>query len=183
MESAQLARRAARLLPLMVLALALPGAANAQWAWHDSAGNITYSDAPPPPDVGPSSIIRRPTDREVRSNTDNQGPTGDAGQAAGNAQPHAAAPAAPAPKTLAEQDADFRKRRLDLQKAEQKQAEEDSRGKQRASACAEAQGYMHLYDDGTRMFRPDAEGNRVYMDDDQRAAERQKLQDQIAKNC
>jgi hypothetical protein len=183
MESARLARRAARLLPLMGLALALPGTVIAQWAWHDSAGNTTYSDAPPPPDVAPTSIIRQPTDREVRATSDTRGSAGDTGQAAGNAQPRAAAPPAPVAKTLAEQDADFRKRRLEIQKAEQKQIEEDARDKQRASACSEAQGYLRLYDDGTRMFRPDADGNRVYMDDDQRATERQKLQDQVAKNC
>jgi len=40
-----------------------------------------------------------------------------------------------------------------------------------------------MLEEGTRLLRPDAEGNRNFLDDDQRAAEVQKTQDVIAKNC
>jgi len=36
---------------------------------------------------------------------------------------------------------------------------------------------------GTRLLRPDANGERNFLDDDQRAAEIQKTQDVIDKNC
>jgi hypothetical protein len=84
---------------------------------------------------------------------------------------------------LAEQEADFRKRMAEREKAAQKAAQDEAQAGERASACAQAKGYLQMIEGGTRLMRPDAEGNRNFMDEDQRAAEIQKTQEVIAKNC
>jgi hypothetical protein len=176
---------------LLCLALAaLP--AQAQWVWRDAAGNTTFSDSPPPPDIKPEAILRRPAEIAPSSSS---GPAYDAGEASGAGSPNAQAPGAPAPgqapnvkpanapKSLAEQDADFRKRRDERLKAEQKEAEDQARAQQKASACSQAKGYLDMLQSGVRLMRPNPDGTRGFADDETRTAEIQKAQDNIAKNC
>ncbi|SPE29051.1 conserved exported hypothetical protein [Burkholderiales bacterium] len=188
--------------PLAFLFLfALAGSAHAQWVWRDTSGEITYSDSPPPAEVIRSDILRQPsggapattsvsdaTSSAPDAASTPPAPTGSAGTAPPS--PPAAAPQnAPAskpdsaPKSLAEQDADFRKRLGEQQKADQKQAEEDSQAAERAGACAQAKSYLEMLEGGTRLLRPDANGDRNFLDDDQRAAEIQKTQETVAKSC
>lgn len=160
--------------------LAAGGTAQAQWVWKDAAGNVTFSDVPPPPDVPPDQIVRRPGAVAIT-------PVPAPG-AAPNAAPEApAAPGGPkasnGPKTLAEQDADFRKRREDAQKAEQKAAEEQSKAAQKQAACNQAQSYLSMIQSGMRLMRPNPDGTRGFMDDDTRSAEVQKAQEQVSQNC
>lgn len=165
----------------------LAGAAQAQWAWRDTSGNITYSDTPPPADVQPTNILQQPapmTAADLKRAT--SGPeASDPGRVQGATGSAAPAPAAPPPATrsLAEQDAEFRKRAAARQKAAQKEEEDETQATARAQACSQAKGYLQLIESGTRLMRPDAEGNRNYLDEEQRAAETQKAQENIAKNC
>jgi hypothetical protein len=170
---------------LLVCLLACSGTAQAQWAWRDASGNTTYSDTPPPADIRPDAILRRPgalaplPDASANPSGDNAATpvTRTAPGAAGTAK------AANAPKTWAEQDADFRKRREERQKAEQKQAAEDAKAAEKMAACNQSRGYLDMIQAGTRLMRPNPDGTRGYMDDDARAAEVQKTQESIARNC
>jgi hypothetical protein len=178
---------------------ALVGSAQAQWAWRDASGNITYSDAPPPSNVQPTSILRQPSaitaaDLPNGGNSGAAEPSGASSPAGsesrgadGTPAPATGAAEAPRPasgaKTLAEQEADFRKRTAEREKAAQKVEQEESQAAERAANCTQAKGYLQMIDGGTRLMRPDAEGNRNFMDEDQRAAEVAKTQETIAKNC
>jgi len=166
--------------------LALCAGAQAQWAWRDNTGGTTYSDTPPPPDIRPELILRRP------GITPSLAPAGGAqaepANSSGNGAPPRPSVADPAtrpagPKTLAEQDADFRKRREDRLKAEQKQADEAAKAAARRENCAQARGYLEMVQQGTRLMRPNPDGTRGYVDDAGRAEEAQKAQDRIAKDC
>jgi len=190
-------RRASRLaaLPLILAStLGLTGAAQAQWAWRDGSGAITYSDSPPPPDVRPDAIVRQPTTinpADLPTSGRASGPSA-AYDGSGTPPPDSAATPArdearrapsPAPKSVAEQEADFRKRQAAREKEQQKAQADEAQAAQRAAACTQARTYLQMLQDGTRLMRPDAEGNRNFLDDDQRAAESQKAQDAVAKNC
>jgi len=192
--------RAALLACVLGCAAGLSGTAQAQWAWHESNGNTTFSDSPPPSDVNPAEIFRQPSvaPSSPRETGRSEGPGSYAQNLPANPSPspspapsaapanNAAAPGAKAPggpKTLAEQEADFRKRAAEREKASQKQAEEDAKAEQRAAACTAARNSVQMIDSGTRLMRPDADGNRSFMDDEQRAAERQKAQEAVARNC
>ena len=186
-------------LALFLCALAFVGSAQAQWVWRDASGNTTFSDSPPPAGVAPSDILRQPTvesSTDTNSNTPASSDRSDASSAPsanlradGSAPAPAAAPTDQASKppasakTLAEQEADFRKRLAEREKAEQKEAEDETKATQRNAACNQAKTYLQMLEEGTRLLRPDAEGNRNFLDDDQRAAEVQKTQDVISKNC
>jgi hypothetical protein len=171
---------------LLALLLVCSGPAQAQWAWRDAAGNITYSDAPPPSDVRPESILRRPGALPPADTPSNSG--GNNGAVVHTpGQPDSGAPAvgkpANAPKTLAEQDAEFRKRREERLKAEQKQADDQAKAAEKLANCNQAHSYLDMIQSGTRLMRPNPDGTRGYMDDEARAAEVQKAQDAIARNC
>lgn len=161
--------------------------AHAQWVWRDATGNTNYSDSPPPPDVRPEAILRRP----AQSLPSSAGPSYDTGEAQGGAAPNAnpsgqrapAAQAPNAPKSLAEQDAEFRKRRDERIKAEQKAAEDQAKAQQRMEACNQAKGYLDMLQSGMRLMRPNPDGTRGYADDATRSAEIQKAQDSVASNC
>ncbi len=186
-------RRAGRAAILAMLAVC--GIAHAQWVWRDTSGGITYSDAPPPPDVRPDSILHQPTaapnPAEGAAGSGYGGNYGGTGSAGGNRPDGApgaegdarSAKPASAPRSLAEQDADFRKRLADRDKAQQKSAQEQAQADARAAACNEARSYLQTIESGTRLMRPDADGNRSFLDDDQRAAEAAKAQEAIARNC
>ncbi len=188
-------RGACRLL--LTIGLLAAGSAQAQWAWRDANGEMTYSDSPPPAGVEQSEITHQPTSSPPSNPSTSPGPTGNSvgsvptptGTAARPETP-AASPQAPqanrpnaAPKSLAEQDADFRKRLAEKQKTEEKQAEDEAQTTQRTEACNQAKSYLDTLQSGTRLLRPDANGDRNFLDDDQRAAEIQKTQDAIEKNC
>jgi hypothetical protein len=172
---------------LLVCLLACSGPAQAQWAWRDANGNTTYSDTPPPPGIRPEAILRRPGIVAIPADA-SANPAANAGATVhtpgqpDNAAPGGAKPAN-APKTWAEQDADFRKRREERQKAEQKQADDEAKAAEKLAACNQARGYLDMIQSGTRLMRPNPDGTRGYIDDDARAAEVQKTQDSIAKNC
>jgi hypothetical protein len=186
----RLGRSAAGCALILILA-SWTTSAQAQWAWKDAAGNITYSDAPPPSDVNPAAILRQPASAPDPGRDAHSGPgatytTPSTEPRAADPPPAAAEqtrPAAPAAKTLAEQEADFRKRAADRDKAAQKAEQDEAKAAERAANCSQAQGYLQMIESGARLMRPDAEGNRNFMDEDQRAAEVQKTQETIAKNC
>jgi hypothetical protein len=185
-------------LPVFVMLLAfLATPAHAQWAWKDADGHINYSDSPPPPGTPPASILRQPTlTPEPRAGSGNDASSGygspvpdvPPGRADGGTStapnPADLSHRPPAgPKTLAEQDAEFRKRMADRAKAEQKEADDEARASQRAASCEQARGYVKMIEEGTRLMRPGPDGERNFMDDEQRAAELQKAQDTVARDC
>jgi hypothetical protein len=177
-------------------ALAMAGTAQAQWAWKDADGKTTFSDTPPPPGVGQTAILRQPSAAapEPPASARGAGPSYSSNPAGDGSSPPPDAPAqgpadaqrrpaAPPVKTLAEQEADFRKRMADQAKAEQKAADDEAKAAQRSANCEQARGMAKMLDEGTRLMRPDAEGNRNFLDDDQRAAERAKVQETIDHEC
>lgn len=143
--------------------------ASAQWAWKDDTGRMVYSNLPPPANVKASQIVRQPT----------------AAAAPADAEPGkpAAAPPAPATKTWAERDAEFRKRQQERADGERKAQEEEQKSAQKAADCQRSRGYLKALEDGVRVTRTDAAGNREFLDDAQRAAEAERMRKAVADFC
>ena len=103
--------------------------------------------------------------------------------AAASAASAAAARASSA--SAAKADAD--KKAKDKQEADDAQRKKDEeRARQaaiKADTCSRAQTQARLIDEGTRIVTTNAQGERVYLDDSQRQAERQHAQDLISSNC
>jgi hypothetical protein len=161
-------KAAVRIAALSLCALLATPAA-AQWAWRDDNGRFVYSDRPPPASVKANQIVRQPGGSSVVA-----------------VPAPGAAPSAPptaAPKTWAERDMEFRKRQQERADAEKKAAEETARSAQRAQECERSRGYLRALEDGMRIQRTDAQGNREFLDDEGRNREVARMRELIAKNC
>ena len=69
------------------------------------------------------------------------------------------------------------------EEAEQKAAENAEIEEQRQQACEQARTRLETYLQARRLYRTDDNGERVYLDDDQRTEARQRAEDQIAELC
>lgn len=142
---------------LALSALLLPPAALAQYIWLDEKGTKQFSDMPPPASVPRSRILKQPGGAPAATP-----------QEADEAKPAAPAKAEP---TLAEKNADFRKRRTEQVEKDKKAAEEAARAAENAKNCERAREYQRSLESGERIFRTDKNGERDYLSDEQRARE------------
>ena len=164
-------------LTLCVL-LAASAPALAQYIWIDAKGVKQLSDRAPPPGTPANRILKAPGKPMFNPNA-----PADNGEPA--AQPDAEANAdakAKGPPTLAERNADYAKRQKLAAEASQKAAEEARRQRDDAANCANARSNQQALDQGIRMTTYNDKGERVYMDDAQRAASAQRNQ-QVLANC
>ena len=162
-------------LGMLAVLYALPAAA--QWAWRDSTGRTVYSDQPPPASVKPSQVLRQPSTQSFGTPAADNTP---APETKGDGKD---APKTSGPKTLAEREMESRKRSQEAAENEKKQAEEQARTEQVAAECQRMRGYLRSLEDGQRIARTDAQGNREFLDDAQRASEVRRVRDGISRNC
>ena len=172
----------------IAIALVLAGLAStpceAQWAWKDGNGRLVYSDRPPPSDIKPANVVRQPNTQTLANPAPSSGPLDDAAKSAdGKAAQGKAAPAPDAPKTVAERDMEFRKRQQERAESEKKAAEEQNKSAAKTAECERARGYMKSLEDGVRIARTDASGNREFLTDEQRAAEADRTRKIMQSTC
>ena len=92
--------------------------------------------------------------------------------------------AAPQQKTLAERDAEFKKRQIEQQEAQQKGAKGAEEAAKKRANCEQAQAYLRSLEGGLRITRTDPKtGERVFLDDPGREAEIVKAQGRVKENC
>lgn len=145
--------------------------AGAQWKWRDASGAIQYSDRPPPAGTPEHAILARPTPGSSMTPV--------------TPAPSASSAAPAANKATNELDAKRRKAEEEAQakqKTEQK-AEQEKVAKERADNCERARAYQRTLNEGTRIARVNAKGEREFLDDKARADEARRTKDAIAANC
>jgi len=151
------------------LTLAFAAAASAQlYRWVDKDGKLRYGDTPPPgakattlkPPSGPSAPPAAPASDAAASKDAKKGPL-----------------------TPAEQEADYRRRQLEAQKARDKddQARRDADAKQ--ANCARAREALATLESGQRITRTDAQGERAFLEDEARARETEKARQSVREWC
>lgn len=87
-------------------------------------------------------------------------------------------------KSLAEREADFRKRQTEGAEAAQKAEAKAAEDAQRRAACDQAQTYLRSLQEGQRIARIDPKtGERVYLEDPDRPAELARAQSAVSSNC
>jgi hypothetical protein len=135
---------------------ALAGSASAQHVWLDEKGVKQYSDIPPPPSVPASRILSQPGSRTPASQaeikTDASIPRGQE-------------------MTLAERDADFRKRRAEQAEKEKKAAEEAQLAAEKAKSCERVRNHYQTLSSGQRVVQADQNGKQSFLSDEQRGQE------------
>jgi hypothetical protein len=142
-----------RILPLLLAALAAHAPAYAQYSWIDDHGTRVFSDRPPPPGTPASRILKAP-----RTHT-----------ADTLATPAVPEPAKPAPPSLADRDAEFRKRAAQRDADERKAAEDAQRKADMAGQCAAARRTEAYLNSGRRLTDLDDQGERVVVTEEEKA--------------
>jgi hypothetical protein len=149
--------------PLLLAALALHAPAHAQYSWIDEHGTRVFSDRPPPPGTPPARILQAPRPAVAAAPYALPAPAAPAAPAGATAEA-----AKPAP-TLAERDAEFRKRAAQRDADERKTAEDAQRRADQAEQCATARRNEANLASGERMADVDDKGERVFLSDEEKA--------------
>ncbi len=126
--------------------------------WVDADGKVHYSDQPPPPNVKAKTL-------RVSS------------------EPAVPAIAPAAPKTVAEQEAEFRKAQQMKKEAADKAAREQAKAEAEKANCVAAQQNLRTLQEGVRMVEVDAKGERLYLDDEQRRQRIEKAMQNVNTYC
>ena len=146
--------------------LAMPAAA--QWKWRGKGGQIQYSDTPPPAGTADQDILQRPNPNRRLS-------------------PIAASAAASGASVVSaratEPELEAKRKKVEQENAEKDKAEQAKLVAAKADSCARAKGYLRTLDDGVRIARTDAKGEREILDDKARAEETRRTREIIAADC
>lgn len=159
-------------VPLLA-ALGMAGAAHAQYSWIDEHGTHVFSDRPPPPGTPPARILKTPKSavlpaREAAAPAPAASPA--AGPVTGPAGTAAVPAAAPSgPPSLADRDAEFRKRMAQRDADEHKAADDAKNKAALAAQCASARRSAAALSSGARITDVDGKGERVVLTDEEKA--------------
>lgn len=145
---------------LFAFAVAFAAAASAQqYKWIDKDGKVRYGDTPPP------GVKATPL----------KAPAGPAAPAAAGKKG--------GPLTPAEQEQAYRKRLLEGRDAQEKEEKERAAAADRKLNCDRAQEHVRTLESGQRIARTDSKGERVFMEDDERAREVEAARKSAAQFC
>lgn len=152
---------------LFVAACQFSTGAFAQYVWLDDHGVKQFSDEAPPPGTPPNRILKQPH---------GAGPNYSAPKEEDKPADASADGTPKGPLTQAEKEAEYKKRHEE-QLAKQKKADDDAkRAQEKADNCARAKAYLDGLKSGARVQTADANGQRGYMSDDDRAKEEARAQ-------
>lgn len=156
---------------ILVAASQFSTSAFAQYVWLDDHGVKQFSDGPPPASVPQNRILKQP-----------HAPAANYSPASKDSDKPVDASADSAPKgppTQADKEADYKKRHEE-QAAKQKKADEEAKKAQdKSDSCARAKSYYDSLQSGMRISTTDANGQRSYLSDDDRAKEVARAQDML----
>lgn len=147
----------------LILSLLLSQSVMAQYIWLNEKGIKQYSDTPPPASVPRDKIIKTPfgTARAVSA----------AAPAENTSATSASNPKLEKPVTIASKNEDFNKRKLAKEEAEKKSADEKQQNADKAKNCERAKSYKQSLDEGMLIMSRDKNGERIPLDEAQRARE------------
>jgi hypothetical protein len=153
------------------------GSAQAQlYHYKDGSGRMVYSDTPPPPGTPAGNILKAP-----KINQAAPAPTPAAAEGAKDAKDKDGNPVKKdGPKSTADREADYKKRVADNDKKAKEDAQKAEQEQQRQARCSGLQANLSALQSGQRMRKFDANGNPSFVDDNERAAEIAKAQQEMA---
>lgn len=156
---------------VLLLLIAAPLAADAQWVWRDKEGRVNASDRPPPSSVPDKDITSRPVESRRALLP----------QAAASAA--SAAAAADAAVRPLEAEVQARRRATEQEQAAKTKADDDKLAANRAENCRRARNHAAALDSGQRLARMNDKGEREVLDDKGRADEMRRAREVIASDC
>lgn len=159
-----------------VLLFCCAGLAQAQFVWIGQNGTRVYSDQPPPPGTPPSKILKAPGRAAPAQ------PSPEATAEAPADTPPATAAAKATPPTLAEREADYRKRARARDELDAKAQAEAKRAAAQSEYCDGVRKHQRFYQSGVRIADIGPDGQKRYLSDAERAAASERAAQQL-KDC
>ena len=148
--------RAIAVALMLAVTAAGPATAGDIFKWTDEDGNVHFGDVPVSAESEKVAIQSRPTNpARVQANVQSRA---DAAAKAAEAQA-AATPAGPSPEEL--------------------QAQADAR----AEKCSKYRAQLQSFVTSRRLYRHDENGERVYLDEEETLAARERAENQVQDNC
>ncbi len=157
-----------------VLIASLCTPALAQWKWRDKNNQVQYSDLPPPQGVPEASVLQRPAAAKRHLLP---------AAAASSAQAAALAASGLAPMKGVEPTLEAKLRKEEQEKVAKAKAEADKAAAQKADNCNRARLQLRGLDEGARVARINAKGERELLDDKGRAEEAARSRETINADC
>jgi type IV secretory pathway VirB10-like protein len=163
-------------LPRFLIATALlssAGFAHAQYSWTGDNGVRQFSDRPPPPGTPAHKILKAPgrSGAALQAAAPSATPQPVAAGAAGSPAPGSKAGAAKGAPTLAQREAAYRERAAQRESEEKKEALEAQRQRGLAEHCEAARRIKAEAESGIRVAKFEANGERGFMTDEEKAAQ------------
>ena len=163
---------------LCALLLALPSLGNAEiYKWRDKNGSIRYSDTPPPSNIKQEAIggkrALKPAAQAPVAPVANEQPA--------PADKEAAKDSPPVPGSADEEAAAKRQSNAEAEKNNKLEKEKQEVAK--AENCKAAKSNLASYEQGGRVYKMNEKGERVYLDDNDFKAGREKATQEINENC
>jgi hypothetical protein len=163
---------------LFLLLLAMPLQAQ-MYKWVDANGKVQYTDKPPPAGAKSEAVKNRSS--SVSGPAEAPGAAAKGGAAKADAKSGAATKSGPL--TAAQQEQEYRKRKLEEGEADKKAQEKLAQDKQKQENCAAAKSNVVSLEAGGRQARVDAKGERYFLDETQVQAEVAKARQQASTFC
>lgn len=155
----------------LLLALAFMSPAIAQvYKCTDASGKVSYSQSPCPRNSKSATVAPAPAPAAAPAESA-KGDPGKAGKA----------PAGP--KTAAELEQEFRKRRAEAEKAEQEQQKKAAEAKDAEENCRAARAQLASLESGQRQMRTDPSGERYFLNESQIESEKQRARRAMEVSC
>ncbi len=151
---------------LLFLVLVSANAFPALTKWVDADGQVHYSDVPPPPNANAKIL------RSTSSTTDSK-----------SSEDSTAASAPAAQKTIAEREAELKKAQQAKKEADEKAAKKQAETETKKAYCDTLQHNLRTLEEGVRIMDVDANGNRSFLEDEQRQQRIAKAKQDISANC
>lgn len=152
---------------VMLVALAFSGVASAQlYKWVDKNGHVQYGDTPPA-DATKVTRLKAPSPGSAPA------PSAEAKKDAGKDKGE---------KALTPEQA-FQKRQKERAEADEKAAKERAEADQKRAGCEQAQASLRQLQSGQRLSTVNAQGERVFIDDDARARQIEQAQKSVTDWC
>jgi len=149
--------------------IAVPVAAQQLYKYTGPDGRVQYSDRPP--------ADGRKAEKVTGARVGTMSPGSAAASSGGGAEKSTG------PKSIADQDQDFRKRRMEAEEKSRKDEKLAEEKRLNDQNCTALRNQLSGVQSGARVARLTETGERVFLDDDGREQEAQRLQRDIAQTC
>lgn len=159
------------LVPLLLFAA---GAQAQVYKCVNAGGQTVYSQTPCPQNSRSTTLER---------NAPRPAPAPQAKSEKGDAAKGAAAKAPSGPKSLAEEEQEFRKREQEKREEAQKLAKQQEQARDRAENCRNAREQLRNLDSGMRQTRIAPDGERYFLDEAQMAGAKAEAESAVASWC